>query len=1014
MKLREDILTNLPSLEELKYISVKIERKVSDGERELLGTGTVFCDGGQYYVLTASHCFKDDAHELICDKKNLVLTQFYEKKESHLDLKDWELDKYGDDVALLEVDPPKNDFDYANGLKLIASELEGVALEYGFTYDHPKGMMFKYELKGDGLWQNKDGIVETGEDLYETLRGTSGGGLIKKVRQLLLCIAFVKSTFNETGKMNLVNMQPLGDLNKDWKSAMLTNIDGVEEVAMKLSPYNKNRNDYERLLYDLYNIISKGEDVTDILEAIEEHKKKYPYPKSIHQQENIISLLLRKKDAWSDGYKEAFLLSLEDRGLWLALFGKMPETAKGIEEHPLCKKLDRRAQTLMMAPNYEGSVLAGDDDDCIYENIMRAGFALDFKAMKEMVGNWKPEGFYIARKSLLSNMFEDDEGSHEKLKQYLDDGLLKVADERFIATTVYNLVHKDFRTTLPYKPLRDQGIEGPSDVMGFMAGRIDKPKEKIEVYGTHYSQLFGGNDTTSFPEALRLIQYLMNTGLTPSYKYNYLLSKENWLKVVKYMLHFIPYPVVFYTLTYSDEKLIKRIGQEMVYTSDEDVVNKLPYILRRLLEAFADNDTPKYFYTGIFGLTQELYIAVKEEDWFPLFIDNVLSYFCKDIPLENVTKRDFIFKNVYEGIKCVSRIDYRIGIFKMLSESYDKNPYLVSILISEALRIDKELLEQGDVKEMLITLVKKYTLKDTCHILFKLVASGLLDEDVRMIADDKALSDTLEYGVETADVLGMLSHVLKQDDNVKKIKEKVLGLDMWNCGVIGGRFTDPRPANLENYNKDLDWTEEEWNVIRANMRENIEQIEKHQPNEELMRHFNRGYISLLTGMNIFVKSIKYETREEEMRVTQLLEKLRGYNSPLAALSSDDYDSVIDGTFFLLEEVKDKGVEGCLTEIGLLVNRVLLQKKEGLESCMSLLYGIMEEYAEVMVKHFGPQLIEMLKRYSDDFDYQELKVRVPNVYFILRNIARWMEPMYSGERSIEYWMNAPAVNRFNIG
>lgn len=74
----------------------------------------------------------------------------------------------------------------------------------------------------------------------------------------------------------------------------------------------------------------------------------------------------------------------------------------------------------------------------------------------------------------------------------------------------------------------------------------------------------------------------------------------------------------------------------------------------------------------------------------------------------------------------------------------------------------------------------------------------------------------------------------------------------------------------------------------------------------------------------------------------------------------------------------------------------------------------EMNAEVMVKHFGPQLIEMLKRYSDDFDYQELKVRVPNVYFILRNIARWMEPMCSGESSIEYWMNAPAVNRFNIG
>lgn len=161
----------------------------------------------------------------------------------------------------------------------------------------------------------------------------------------------------------------------------------------------------------------------------------------------------------------------------------------------------------------------------------------------------------------------------------------------------------------------------------------------------------------------------------------------------------------------------------------------------------------------------------------------------------------------------------------------------------------------------------------------------------------------------------------------------------------------------ENAAKDHMATELEWNVIKANMRENIEQIEKHQPNEELMRHFNRGYISLLTGMNIFIK---------------------------------------------------------FTEIGLLVNRVLLQKKEGLESCMSLLYGIMEEYAEVMVKHFGPQLIEMLKRYSDDFDYQELKVRVPNVYFILRNIARWMEPMYSGERSIEYWMNAPAVNRFNIG
>lgn len=198
----------LPSPYDLLKISVKIGKVDGDGKDTLLGTGTIVSDGaGDYYVLTAAHCFRDKQNNDNCELKEIVVIMYDEDdKETRIKPNDWWKSSVEDDAAWLKIDKPNNGFDFTNGLKVLGEEVSEPACVYGYTEALPLGRMFDYTIRRPHVWSCKDSVTANGGELFDTIKGTSGGGLFIKEGEFICCIGYVKKTFDDDQKLDDVQI----------------------------------------------------------------------------------------------------------------------------------------------------------------------------------------------------------------------------------------------------------------------------------------------------------------------------------------------------------------------------------------------------------------------------------------------------------------------------------------------------------------------------------------------------------------------------------------------------------------------------------------------------------------------------------------------------------------------------------------------------------------------------------------------------------------------------------------
>ena len=374
----------------------------------------------------------------------------------------------------------------------------------------------------------------------------------------------------------------------------------------------------------------------------------------VSNQERVISILLRKGEQWNFCERRAFIYALQDRGLWPTLYGELTNTGN-LNEIPELKYMMLRASTFACGLTDGAYVLDESTDEGMYELILREAYKFEFDKMYELINAWNASESWAAKKALLVNFFREDKDCLIPVKIFIENRE-NPASERFVASLIYNVTSQIIPQPYKYTEYWKEGVEAPSDIMSYIASHIDKEKVQPKIFGVHSTQILGGQDITSFPESIRLLQYLVNTGLTTRFGIYNIVNIEHWMKAFRHLIHFIPYPTIYYTLQYSDEKTVRWAGQMIAFSDDVFFIDVRPSLLISLLKSLRMEHVPRYLKMGLYYLTQELYMSVPEDMWYDEFKQSVLYYFADEIDAKNVSTSDAIYKNLFYAIQCIKRL----------------------------------------------------------------------------------------------------------------------------------------------------------------------------------------------------------------------------------------------------------------------------------------------------------------------------------------------------------------------
>lgn len=1009
-----------PNPTTLEAISVKIE--CINAEKEVLnnGTGTLFSKGGLYYVITAAHCIQYNDTPDHFDKENIRITLPRISKNiiEVNEIMDFILEDTIDFALLsvkFDIDSFPVEFDYDNTIRLLSKdEFATNTCLYGYTTSEPSGRMFRTHMVSSDTYAIDESISATGAEFSRAMKGSSGGGIFVGYDDWIFCLGYVKSRMVEKDRLDDVKIRRIPDVINERLGYPILLPSAQQNLVIGRSNVGKSNKEIEYInkWNELSQLISSNEDANKILDEIQSLRRYYPYVKYIANQERVINTLLRKGEQWSICEQRAFIYALQDRGLWPILYGELTN-AGNLNDIPELKYMMLRASTFACGMTDGSYVLDESTDEGMYEFILREAYKLEFDKMYELTNSWTPSELWAAKKALLINLFREDKDCLAPVTSFIENKE-NPASERFVASLIYNVTSQIIPQPYKYTEYWKEGVEAPSDIISHIASHIDKQKLQPKIFGVHSTKIWGGQDSTSFPESIRLLQYLVNTGLTTKFGIYNIVDIEHWMKAFRHLIHFIPYPTIYYTLQYSDEKTVRWAGQMIAYSDDSFLAEVRPSLLISLLKSLRMKHVPRYLYMGLYYLSLELYMTVPEDLWYDEFKQSVLYYFFNEINAKNVSTSDAIYKNLFNAIQCVKRVERRQEIFVILTKKLPQNVHLISMLLCNALWVDADFAAINEVSKNLWATINETLISQSYNILYMFNRVNALSKEQKEAIDNKIVTEDLSFSKNDYPALINLSHLAISSKSISKIKQIVLTGDIWNCGITDSCYTDPSPYHIEIFDDKVTWTEDEWLQIQFNMKQNLDLIEKHKEMGKSSNFYNCMYIDLLSDMKMFMIRLQQKNgiNVDDMiqRINTDIEELSGFENLLEALSSDDYNKVNVALNLLNVYLKTEDFMKYKSEINLILSKVVLKQSGDIDNCINFIAFLMQRYPVEMKENFGDLLLCLLKNYSD-YDFEKMNFRVPVVNHRLSLIAHRMKPEYEKASQVRYWTSPEVINRF---
>lgn len=807
-------------------------------------------------------------------------------------------------------------------------------------------------------------------------------------------------TFLDTGNYsapkNFIETKRLEEYHNSWKGASIKYQDFKSSIKNIIDNYNLIKsNGKQDLIYDYSNHYTNNNQ-RDIIYLLS-------------------SIIVEAEEFEKQKILEVFLLAIKNLSIPydLILCNENKNDLKRTELECSRFKLGKKLSYLKNISNLI-NVKPMEDNKETYLDILFCLFSFDFEGLQKRIENWKPrQSVDIIRKAGLLSFFDCKKGfDYLKLKKE------KFDFETFSYQLYYNEYCKYFNPQIrfdddifsdSFKKIKRLGFESVFEIISNQINGLKEDEEKINKYGynrfsTSVSWSLSKDENNIF-KATRVLNLMVDFCIPISFTNTAFIDYRKWYKVFQLIYEYYPFPSLLYSLYFNDEKMIRRIAQDFIFS--KHLENEVNLILPKILKAYLNKTIPIRIRRSAIILCSELLVSVPVRLWENHFEQLYKSVKFKDQIFDSVRNEEYYF--FVEGIKYLQDAKLIMLIVKDL----------IQLDTSVALNLLTKFFANPNLKQVLnknssslyihITNLIKTLDEKELNLFYLNSLDSLLNDSQKVEITNKV--DAIKYKIQEPNSYEILC---KFSIDINKIKSKILNSNNFlNIGFTektDGNYSYSRNNKLVLLSSldNLNLSKNELKIILEKIKSEFNKVQKF--TEKI---YDVSFYRVLSDMYYFIK--RYETifskeqgfSEFKKDLKKIYIKQKGYNSITEAFLSKD-DNVISYALYELSHNLEMNIEKSQSEesIKKLINRVLLFQNNKLEDCIAYLTFFVKK--ESILKDNIEDLLLILKVYHENSLKGLDKIFVYNQMIRLAQLLdKHIEDTY-----INKWLDIYKLKRYN--
>lgn len=796
------------------------------------------------------------------------------------------------------------------------------------------------------------------------------------------------------------------DYKNDENLRLQSDVINPIEQSFSLSETKAKYFDYRNLWILTKELIEENKDLYEVIDKLQDLKSTCRFSRIIFPQEGVINRLMTKKQLTREK-AYLFALAVSDIGQLPSYYSNYHDDDIELNKQPIWIQLKEREDTLLGSAELFKEVV---DDWSIYEQIQRHLFHLNFHEAKILIDNWKAGGHWIQAKAMRMAVY--DENKKDAL-DLLEDAIKneKNQSEKLFEVVMANFISLRWPNLYNMDEFWKYGLEGQGDLLISMMSTLRKKEEKPQRRGWIGSTTYFGNDHGDYVKSLRILQFIIDSGIYLSIPGSHILDIASWYKVFTNLYEHFPYPCFFYSIQYNDREVQRRIGEDFTYNKVlQDFVQD---ILKKSLYAIGDKYTPLYLKNGMLNIIAIMYTAVDEDDWFEQFKEIIFKELLDN--LGNIQDYDSLIFNIRYALANIRKQENLYYIFMHLMNCFTDNEKIVSDLIVNNLSVN--------------LLSSRYKLDNILNFskILQVETLNLLDclNENCMISDD-CIEEICETIINTPinniphDRIALFKLVNLTRHNtvaLTKIKECFLSMDIWHCGLLDNEefgWTEPMYIRLNLLNNKIIWEDKDFEIIKNNLINNVSKYNKaHKTLHEdsFMKSIQARYLS---DMLKYINGLDGERRRELSEVYSEIEGLLAdrleYANNIDLLMSEQSSDVNYALGNIYEGITNSGIEKYRNDIDFLIDRAILKVPIALTSNIRCIWLIIKQKGEDLIKlDYTDKIIKLLYEFKKSEAWNKLDLRLAFNY--LYSIAVKMKEFGVKNDVISFWLEDSFVMKF---